>query len=180
MTSLPLHPAIVHLPLGLAFLLPALALGFAWALWTGRIRAAGWLVIVALQLTLVGAGWFAMNTGEREEDRVEKVAPEAAIKTHEAYAEQFVWAAGVTFVFAALVPAFRRPRIARALTVASVAGTMVVAALAIRVGHAGGQLVYLHNAGSAYASASRGGDPVLGTSGSPAPASPRHRDDDDR
>jgi uncharacterized membrane protein len=178
-SSLPLHPAIVHLPLGLAFILPALTLGFAWALWTGRIRSAGWAVIVALQLTLLGAGWFAMNTGEREEDRVEQVAPKAAIKTHEAYAEQFVWAAGVTFVFAALVPAFRRPRIARALTVASVAGTVVVAALAIRVGHAGGQLVYAHNAGSAYASAVRTAATV-GRSDSPSPASPRHHDDDDR
>ena len=28
MTSLPLHPAIVHLPLGLAFIIPALAVGF--------------------------------------------------------------------------------------------------------------------------------------------------------
>ena len=121
-----------------------------------------------------------MNTGEREEDRVEQVAPKAAIKTHEAYAEQFVWATGVTFVFAALVPAFRRPRIARALTVASVAGTVVVAALAIRVGHAGGQLVYAHNAGSAYASAARPADPAGGTSASPSSVSPRHHDDDDR
>ena len=177
MSSLPLHPAIVHLPLGLAFLLPALAVGFAWALWTGRIRSAGWSVIVALQLTLLGAGWFAMNTGERDEDRVEKVAPKAAIKAHEEFAEQFVWATGVTFVFAALVPAFRRPRIVRVLTVASVAGTMVGAALAIRVGHAGGQLVYLHNAGAAYASASRAADPAVGPSGSPAPASPRQHDD---
>ena len=71
MPSLPLHPAIVHLPLGLAFLMPALALGFGWALWTGRIRARAWIAIVALQAVLLGGGLAAMNTGEREEDRVE-------------------------------------------------------------------------------------------------------------
>jgi uncharacterized membrane protein len=32
MTSLPLHPAIVHLPLGLAFVIPALAAGLAFGL----------------------------------------------------------------------------------------------------------------------------------------------------
>ena len=71
MTSLPLHPAIVHLPLGLAFVIPALAVGFAWALWTGRIRQrASWIAILALQAVLLTAGLAAMNTGEREEDRV--------------------------------------------------------------------------------------------------------------
>ena len=40
MTSLPLHPATVHLPLGLAFVIPLLAIGFLWALWTGRVETA--------------------------------------------------------------------------------------------------------------------------------------------
>ena len=48
-TSLPLHPAIVHLPLGLAFVIPALAVGFAWALWKGRTGPRAWVSIVALQ-----------------------------------------------------------------------------------------------------------------------------------
>jgi uncharacterized membrane protein len=177
-SSLPLHPAIVHIPLGLAFILPALALGFAWALWTGRIGSRGWLAIVALQATLLGAGWLAMNTGAREEDRVEKVVPEAAISTHEEYAEQFVWAAGATFLLAALVPVLRGRRVAHAVVLASVAGTFVVAGLAIRVGHAGGKLVYTHNAGSAYASAAN----VPGAT-RPAPAQSEragHGDDDDR
>lgn len=180
MSSLPLHPAIVHIPLGLAFILPALTLVFAWALWRGRIGFAGWFVIVALQLMLLGAGWLAMNTGEHEEDRVEKIVGEAVLKTHESYAEQFLWATGVTFVFAALVPAFRRPRIARALTVASVAGTLVVAALAVRVGHAGGQLVYAHNAASAYVSGSRPADPATGVPPAPSRERSRHGDDDER
>jgi uncharacterized membrane protein len=150
MTSLPLHPAIVHLPLGLAFVMPALAIGFAWALWRGRAHARSWAGIVALQAVLLGAGLVAMNTGEREEDRVESVVPKGAISQHEAYAEQFVWATGGTLLLAALVLVSRRPAAARALAVATVVGTVFVAASAIRVGHAGGRLVYVHNAGAAY------------------------------
>jgi uncharacterized membrane protein len=152
MTSVPLHPAIVHIPLGLAFILPALAIGFAWALWTGRSRPRAWLVIVALQALVFGAGLVAANTGEREEERVESVVPDAAMERHEEYAEQFLWAAGMTLALAGSVLILRRPGAVRLLTAASVAGTVAVAAAGIRVGHAGGQLVYVHNAGSAYGS----------------------------
>lgn len=153
MTSLPLHPAIVHLPLGLAFLMPVLAAGFAWALWRGRARSRAWLAIVALQAVLLGAGLAAMNTGEREEDRVEPIVPEAAMERHEEYAEQFVWATGLTLGIAALAFAFAaRPGVRRGLTLTTVAGTVLVAGAAIRVGHAGGELVYVHNAGAAYTS----------------------------
>ena len=150
MTSLPLHPAIVHLPLGLAFVIPALAVGFAWALWKGRVRPRAWVSIIALQAVLLGAGVVAMNTGEREEGRVEHVVPEAALEQHEEYAEQFVWATGVTLLVASLVMFVRRPAITHALMLATVAGTFIVAGAAVRVGHAGGQLVYVHNAGAAY------------------------------
>ena len=150
MTSLPLHPAVVHLPLGLAFIIPLLAIGFAWALWTGRVRLRAWAVIVALQAVLFGAALIAMSTGEREEEQVESIVPHAALERHETYAAQFVWATGITLLLSALTLVFR-PRIAtRGLVVAAVAGTLIVAAAAIRVGHAGGQLVYAHNAGAAY------------------------------
>ena len=156
MTSLPLHPAIVHLPLGLAFVIPALAAGFAWALWRGRVRPRGaWVAVIALQAVLLGGGLVAMNTGEREEDRVERVVPDAAIQRHEHYAEQFVWAVGLTLVPAVLVLAFRKPAAVQAMAAVTVAGSLVVAAVAIRVGHAGGRLVYAHNAGAAYADTSQ-------------------------
>jgi uncharacterized membrane protein len=155
MTSLPLHPAIVHLPLGLAFVIPALAAGFAWALWTGRVRPRGaWVAVIALQAVLLGGG-LAMNTGEREEERVERIVPDTAIERHEEYAEQFVWAVGLTLVAAVLVVAFRKPALVHAMAAVTVVGSLVVVAAAIRVGHAGGQLVYSHNAGAAYAATSQ-------------------------
>ena len=155
MSSLPLHPAIVHLPLGLAILMPLLAGGFAWALWSGRVRTRGWLAVVGLQALLLGGGLVAINTGGAEEDRVERVVSERAIHQHEELAEQFVWAAGATLVLAGLVVLVRRPAAVRALSAAVVVSTVVVAGMAVRVGEAGGQLVYAHGAASAYTSAPR-------------------------
>jgi uncharacterized membrane protein len=151
MSSLPLHPAIVHLPLGLAFVMPALAAGFAWALWTGRVRARAWLVVVALQATVVGAGLLAINTGEREEDKVEAIVPGSALEEHEQRAEQFVWSAAITFAIAGLAGLMPWRTASRAMALATIVGTLIVTGAAVRVGEAGGRLVYSHNAGAAYA-----------------------------
>ncbi len=151
MSSLPLHPAIVHIPLGLAFVIPLLAVGFAWAVWHGRVRTRAWVAVVLLQAMLFGAALAATNTGEREEDKVESIVPHSAIELHEQYAEQFVWAAGATLVLAGLVLVVRRPEMVKGLIAVSVLGTLLVGGAAIRVGHAGGRLVYVHNAGAAYA-----------------------------
>lgn len=153
MNSLPLHPAIVHLPMGLAVIMPLVALGFAWAVWTRRMTVRGWAAVVALQAILVGSALVAINTGGTEEERVEAVVPEAAIETHEEAAEQFAWAAGLTVLLAASVLLAGTGSAGRALLVTSVLATVVVAGLGVRVGHAGGTLVYVHGAGAAYTSA---------------------------
>jgi uncharacterized membrane protein len=176
-TSLPLHPAIVHLPLGLAFVTPLLAIGFAWAIWRGRLRNRAWISIVVLQAVLLGAGVVAVNTGSHEEDRVEHVVPESAIERHEMYAEQFVWATGFTLVIAGLVLVFRQPVVTHTLTLAAVAGTVIVAGAALRVGHAGGQLVYVHNAGAAYSSVAK--STGTATRSTESPESRRHGDSED-
>ena len=176
MTSLPLHPAIVHLPLGLAFVMPVLAIGFAWALWKGRARTRAWAAIVALQTLLLGAGAVAMNTGEREEHRVERVVPEAALEQHEEFAGQFVWATGGTWLLAGLVLVFRKAAFARTLALVTVVGTLVVAASAVRVGHAGGRLVYEHNAAAAYSRPGQGSGVTL----TRAVDRERHRERGDR
>jgi uncharacterized membrane protein len=174
MTSLPLHPAVVHLPLGLALIIPVFTVLFALVLWSQFFRRAGaaslvpvgevvvvdarrpgpraWIAVVALQAVLLGAGLVAMNTGEQDEERVERVVPEAAIERHEEYAQQFVWGSGLMLALAALVLVFRRPPVALWLVTAAALASLLVAALALRVGKAGGELVYAYNAGAAYSS----------------------------
>jgi uncharacterized membrane protein len=146
----PLHPALVHLPLGLAFILPLLAAGFAWALWKERANPRTWSVIVALQLMLLIAGFMALRSGRGEEGRVEDRIPETALETHEEYAEQFLWATGLTLALAGTALVVRKKSLVKGLTAVTVLGTLAVAGAAIRVGHAGGKLVYVHNAAAAY------------------------------
>ena len=155
MPTVPLHPALVHVPLGLAFILPLVAAGIAFALWKGLLPRRSWLVLVVLQAVLVAGGAAALRTGEQEEDRVERVVGEAVLHEHEEAAEVFLWGAAIVLAGAAAVlvlPA--RAAAAGAFTV--LAGTLVVTALAVRTGQAGGELVYRHGAASAYGAAPSG------------------------
>lgn len=150
MSDLPLHPALVHLPLGLAFVMPFLAAALAWALWVGRAPRRTWAIVVALQAVLLAGGLAALRTGEAQEDRVERIVAEAAIARHESAAEQFVWAAALTFALAVAAFLLKEGAAMRSSLVLTALASVVVTGLAIRTGHAGGQLVYVHGAASAY------------------------------
>ena len=177
MGNLPLHPALVHLPLGLAVVLPLTALGLAVALWRGWLPARSWTVVVALQALLVVSGAVAMRTGEGDEEKVERIVAEAAIEAHENAAKVFVGAAGLTLALAiAALALARKPALARAATFATAALTVAVLGLGLNVGHKGGTLVYEKGAAGAW---TQGGLPGAGT----ASEQPKHgggeRDDDD-
>lgn len=144
----PLHPAIVHFPIVLAVLAPILAAAAFWAIYSGRIASRSWIGIVVLQIALVGATWAASETGEHEEDRVERVVAERHIEEHEEAAERFlVLAALVLPLAAAGLLSGPVGMINRALTI-----VLSLAALgaAGAVGHSGGELVYRHGAAAAY------------------------------
>jgi uncharacterized membrane protein len=153
MNGLPLHPALVHLPLGLAFVMPFLALIVGWALWTGRAPRRTWAIVVALQAVLLAGGLMALRTGEAQEDRVEPVVGETALARHEAAAQQFVWASALTLALATAGLLLRQARPMRSAVVLTTLASAVVTGLAVRTGHAGGQLVYVHGAASAYLAA---------------------------
>jgi uncharacterized membrane protein len=156
MSNLPLHPAVVHVPLGIAFVVPILAIGIALAVRSGRLPRTAFGVIAALQTLLVAGGLVAMNLGEREQRRVEAVVSEQLVDAHEERAEVFVWAAGIVLaasVALLLVPA----RAVGALSAAVAAGTIAVAALGARTGAAGGALVYEHGAAAAWIAPATGG-----------------------
>jgi uncharacterized membrane protein len=144
----PLHPAIVHLPIALAVLMPLAALAAAVAIRLGLVRARAWAAVVALQLALVLGGWMALETGEEEEDRVERVVAERHIEAHEERAERFETTAAIALLVlaAGLLPG-TPGGVARAVSVVAAA---VVLAAGVEVGHTGGELVYRHGAARAY------------------------------
>jgi uncharacterized membrane protein len=172
--TLPLHPAIVHVPLGLAFVIPLVALGLALAWWRRALPRASFGVLVGLQALLVVGGVVAMQLGERDEKRVEPIVGERAIETHEERAEAFVWAGGV--VLAGAVAILVVPAGAATVVAAAVAaGTLAVAGLAVAAGEAGGELVYPRGGAAAYG-------PAAATSGAlavPAAGRPDRGDADD-
>jgi len=102
----PLHPAVVHLPVALAVLLPLLAFGAIWFMRRGARPRASWGVAVAFMGMLVGATLVAKETGEQQEERVEQVVPERSINAHEEAADRFLAVAAAVFVLglAGLVP----------------------------------------------------------------------------
>lgn len=128
LNNLPLHALIVHMPIALTVLVPLFAL---LGLWLGRRILkphVAWALPVGMLALLLVSGFAAEKTGEQQEDRVEKVVPEAAFEKHEEAAELFL----------------------------VVTGGVLVLAAGWNVGHSGGQLVYQHNAGAAYSSGAAG------------------------
>ena len=159
MNGLPLHPALVHLPLGLALVVPLLALGITIAIRRGALPARSWLIVLAAQAMLVAGGLVALRTGEQEEERVEDRVTERTIERHETLAERFVWSAGGTLGLGAAVLVVRSHPATAALMAATTLATVVTAGAGLQVGHSGGTIV--HGPGGLAATASgeiAGGD----------------------
>src|SRR5690349_14542699 len=97
----PLHPAIVHFPLVLAFLLPLFATGAVWSIRRGARPRRAWSIPVIGSLVLLGSAWAAVKTGEAQDERVERVVAEQPLSAHEEMAEGFLAAAGVVALVAA-------------------------------------------------------------------------------
>jgi hypothetical protein len=58
----PLHPAVVHLPIALAVLMPLLAAAWIAAIAKGFLPARAWLAVVVLQVLLGASAWLAVET----------------------------------------------------------------------------------------------------------------------
>jgi uncharacterized membrane protein len=143
MQEIPLHPAIVHVPLGLSLVMPFVAAAIALALRKGWATKPMWLVVVALQAAVLVGGLVAMNSGEDEEETVEKVVNERFIEEHEERAEAFVWSAGITLALSVAVLVVGPQQIGTAAMVTALAAAITLG-LGYRVGHSGGELVFKH------------------------------------
>lgn len=167
----PLHPAVVHFPIVLAFLLPIFALGTLWAIRRGASHLRAWALPVALAGALALSAWVAVETGEAQEDRVESVLAEGVLHEHEEAGERFLVLAGVLFLVTGvgLLPG----TMGTAGRVVGTAGAVALLVAAIQVGAAGGELVYEHGAASAYVESA--GQPA---SGEVLPGGGVERDDD--
>lgn len=155
------HPAIVHVPLGLAAVMPFLAGALTLVVWRGRLPRSAFAVVAALQLVIVGAGFVALRLGHADARQAEQVATEAAVDAHEEAAESFFWVTVGVLVAAAgalAVPSRHVPKLGALVT----AGALAAAALGVNAGAKGGDLVFRHGAGVQRA-ASTGAGAAAGT-----------------
>lgn len=149
----PLHPALVHLPLGLAMIMPLIILVVSIGISKQWFNKGVWILIVGLQLICMISGIVAIETGEDEEEVVQKVMAGELIAKHEDLAKAFTACAGVTFA-AALVGFFflRKQKVFSLCALVTFILSLATLGLAMQTGHLGGKLVYEHGAGKAYES----------------------------
>ena len=151
----PLHPAVVHFPVVIGFLLPLIVGGTLWAIHRGAHTRRAWSIPVLATLMLAASTWIAVETGEEQEDRVERVVAKQPLANHSELAETFLAvSAGLAVIAAAGLVGGVGGRAARIVTAA---GSLAVAVGATVVGHSGGQLVYRFGAAAAYVPASNVG-----------------------
>jgi len=144
----PLHPAVVHFPIVLAVLLPLTVVGALIAIRKGSPLRRTWLVPVGLALALTASAWASVETGEAQEDQVERVVPESAIHTHEERAERFLVLSGA--LFAVLAGGMLGGTIGSASRMVGSVGAFLFLLPTVQVGASGGELVYEHGAAAAY------------------------------
>ena len=161
----PLHPAMVHFPVALAALVPMLAVLAALAIRLDWISQRVWLAVVLLQAMLAGSAWVAQQTGQNEEEKVEKVVAEEHVAAHEEAADLLVILAGVTFLISAL--GSLGGNVGTAARVTTIVASAIVAGASVNVGRLGGELVYHHGAASAYVKTGSGEPGVSAQEGLP-------------
>ena len=145
----PLHPALVHVPLGLAFVLPWVTAGMAVAIDRGLLPRRAWVLVALLQLLVVAGGAAALLSGFREEHAVDGFVSGRLVHRHEERAVAFLVGAALLLALCTAVLAVPPGRV-RAVAALATAGSLVVAGLGLWTGKAGGDLVYRHGAAAAY------------------------------
>jgi uncharacterized membrane protein len=148
MFGIPLHPLVVHFPVVLAVLLPISVVVALLVIRKGATPRRVWAVPLVMVVALAASAWVATETGESQEDRVERVVARGALDGHEEAAERFLVLSGVLVLVAAI--GLAPGTIGRAARLVTAAGAVGMVAAGAQVGHSGGLLVYRDGAASAY------------------------------
>jgi len=147
-TGIPLHPAIVHLPLGLAIALPFITAAIYYLIKTDKLDSLAWWIPVVLQVVVVIFTFTAMQIGEGDEEKVEKVVAEEYIEEHEEAGKIFL-ILGIASLLV-LGAGIKSSKFQSALQAGSIALLLVSLGGGVYAGKLGGELVYKHGAASAF------------------------------
>ncbi len=147
MFDLPLHPIVVHFPIVLGALLPFLAILLWWAIGKWQLPPKVWALVSAVALIYTLSAVVAVQLGEADEEKVEKVVSERVIEEHEEAGELIPWIAGTLFLVS--LGGFT-VRYSKQAQMAMIGLSLVAMVPLINAGHTGGELVYEHGASVAH------------------------------
>ncbi len=158
MSSVPLHPMVVHFPMVLVILLPISALLALWAIRRGATPLKAWSIPLVLSAALLLSAFVALRTGEAQEERVEAVLSEQVLAQHEEAAERFLVLSGVLLAVAAV--GLVGGTIGTSARIVATIGAIGLVGAGVQVGKAGGELVYVHGAANAYVTPAAAASPA--------------------
>ena len=144
----PLHPFLVHLPLGLVAVLPVLS---AWGLIARRrsdTPGTIWVVVVALHAFLAVSAWFAAEIGERHVHIVKHLVDGTFLDAHADAGNALQVVASVAFLLCLV--GLARDRVGSIGRVMSTLLACAMLFMGYEAGRTGGELVYRHGAARAY------------------------------
>ena len=173
----PLHPAVVHFPIVLMFLLPVTALAALWAIRKGVAPRLAWLAPVLVAAALAGSAWLSVETGEQQEERAEDAVGESVLGRHEAAAQRFLAFSVVVLVVSAA--GFAGGAAGRAARVAGTTAAFALIVAGYQVGHSGGRIVYGDASGPGLVALSGGNGEGAGGSEQEGGSGQEADDDDD-
>ncbi|HJN77243.1 MAG TPA: DUF2231 domain-containing protein [Myxococcota bacterium] len=142
MVELPLHPLLVHIPVGLAVAVAILAPA-VWLTWArGALPRRAWWLVPLVQGFLLVSVVAAVRTGELAEQEARRVLPGEQVDRHETLGTRFIVLVVVTLLLALAASLVADERRARQLALAAIISSLVQLAACAVVSHAGGALVW--------------------------------------
>jgi uncharacterized membrane protein len=143
---MPLHPALVHLPLGLALVLGPMLVGLLWLERRAPTSRGPWWTGAVLACVLAVSALAASSAGEDEALRLADRLPAGALAAHDDAAGLFTATAVLAALLALAAGVAAQPRPRRALQIAAALLALLLVPLAWRAGQAGGALVWEYGA----------------------------------
>ena len=153
----PLHPFFIHVPLGLAVLIPFLSIGLLLAWWKGWFPRRIWIIATVFHAVFTLSTFIAMQTGERDEHIAERAVSEELIHEHEEHAERFLWSTVGILLLSLIGAVAKDEKAARRFALGATVLTLGSAFLAFETGEHGGELVYEYGAARAFTDVKYGG-----------------------
>lgn len=156
--EIPLHPMMVHLPIGLSILMPFIFGIIIFFVRKKKVNSNTFIAAVIFQSVLTVAAFAAVQSGRIEEHRMKETGwvSHDLVEAHEHAGKRVFIVMIVTLVVSAAAIAttkFQFP-----LQIGAFVLSIVVAGMITIAGHLGGELVYIHGAAGPGQSVIQGDD----------------------